>query len=42
MGVSPSIWRKKLMDSISSNLDYVYNEWYRENLPWDSEYVNTP
>ena len=22
MGVSPSIWRKKLMDSISSNLDY--------------------
>jgi hypothetical protein len=23
MGVSPSIWRKKLMDSISSNLDYL-------------------
>src|SRR5262249_58775679 len=23
MGVSPSIWRKKLMDSISSNLDYI-------------------
>jgi hypothetical protein len=25
MGVSPLIWRKKLMDSISGNLGYINN-----------------
>jgi len=28
MGVSPVIWRKKLMDSISSNLDYGTSDRY--------------